>query len=254
MMLPQYLLLVAAGFAGGFFGSAVGSAGLVSLPVLLFLGLSPHAAIGTSRPAAALLELICAFGYRRGKVLTDTLIRRGLILGVAGAVGSSVGAVLIAYIDDQTLRLLLALLISTMAIFLFMKKKWGMIERPERQKNFLFMALATLLTGLYAGLFGFTFGTLITIVLVGFGYTLVQGAAMGRVIGTLTSAASAVVFAWHGYVDYPYALALGLGFAIGGWFGTQYAVRGGNRYIKILLITVILCSVAKLLWDYAGAG
>ena len=249
-MIFQYSALLVAGFVGGFFGSAVGSAGLVSLPVLLFFGLSPHAAIGTSRPAAAVLELFSALRYRQQKVLTDTLVRRGLFLGCAGAAGSTVGAVLIAAVSDQTLRLLLALVIFSMAVFMFIKKKWGMTENPDRQRHIMLLALSTLLTGLYAGFFGFTFGTVITIVFAGFGYTLLQGAAMGRVVGTLASIASSIIFIWHGYVNVPYAVVLSIGFAIGGWFGARYAVKGGNRYVKILLIAVIACSVVKLLFDY----
>jgi uncharacterized membrane protein YfcA len=249
-MIFEYSALIVAGFIGGFFGSAVGSAGLVSLPVLLFFGLSPHAAIGTSRPAAAVLELFSALRYHREKVLTDALIRRGLFLGCSGAVCSTIGAVLIAAVSDQTLRLLLALVISTMAVFVFIKKNWGMTENPDRQRYIALLALATLLSGLYAGFFGFTFGTVITIVFAGFGYTLLQGAAMGRVVGTLTSIASSIIFIWHGYVNFSFAVALSIGFAIGGWVGARYAVKGGNRYVKILLITVIVCSVVKLLFDY----
>lgn len=246
-------LLVIGGFIGGFFGSAVGSAGLVSLPILLLLGLSPHAAIGTTRPAAVVLEAISAIRYRREKILTTALLRRGLLLGIAGALGSIIGAILIANVSDQTLRLLLALIILTMTVFLFMKKGWGLQEHPDRQRHLLLIAIGTFFTGLYAGLFGFTFGTVITIVLVGFGYTLLQSAAMGRVIGAMTSTASAMIFLWHGYIRYDYAIALSIGFGIGGWMGARVAVKAGNRYVKILLMVVVLMSVGKLVWDYVGA-
>ena len=243
-------LLVVGGFVGGFFGSAVGSAGLVSLPILLLLGLSPHAAIGTTRPAAVVLEAISALRFRREGKLTTPLLKRGILLGLAGAFGSTIGAILISNVSDQTLRLLLALVILTMTIFLFMKKNWGLHEYPHRQRYFVPIAVGTFLTGLYAGLFGFTFGTLITIVLVGFGYTLLQSAATGRVIGAITSTASALIFLWHGYIHYQYAIALSVGFAMGGWMGAKVAARAGNRYVKILLFVVVVASVAKLLFDY----
>ncbi len=247
----QLLLLVIGGFVGGFFGSAVGSAGLVSLPILLLFGLSPHAAIGTTRPAAVLLELVSAVRYRREGVLTNVLLKRGILLGLAGAAGSTIGAILLSGVSDQTLRLLLATIIASMTIVLCMKKTWGTVARPDRQRLYAFIALATFLGGLYAGFFGFTFGTIITLILVSFGYTLLQGAALGRVIGFVASTASTIVFMWNGYIDYPFAIALGIGFAIGGWMGARAASKGGNAYVKILLIVVVACSVAKLMWDYA---
>ncbi len=253
MEIFPFAVLIAGGFFGGFFGAAVGSAGLISLPILLFFGFSPHMAIGTTRPAAVILEAICVWQYRRKGVLTAKLMRRGLWLGIAGMIGSTIGALLISAISDQTLRLLLAFLITAMVIFLFMKKNWGMIEHPARQKRYVLLAISTLLTGLYGGLFGFTAGTVITIVLVSFGYTMLQGAAMGRLTGMMASIASSIVFAWQGYVDFPYAIALSIGFALGGWFGAQAAVKGGNRYIKIVMLMVVIVSVAKLLFDYVSA-
>ena len=254
MQILPLIILVVGGFIGGFFGSAVGSAGLVSLPILLLLGFSPHAAIGTTRPAAVILEAISAVRYRREKVLTTPLLRRGLFLGIAGALGSTTGAIIVSGVSDQTLRLLLASIIACMAIFLCMKKEWGMTERPKLQSHHLLIVGSTFLTGLYAGFFGFTFGTLMTIVVVGFGYTLLQGAALSRVIGALASAASASVFAMQGYVDVPHSIALAIGFGIGGWMGAKYASKAGNRYVKILLMVVVACSVIKLLFDYVHAA
>lgn len=250
----QWGILIVGGFVGGFFGAAVGSAGLISLPILLLLGLSPHDAIGTTRPAAVVLEAVSAMGYRRGKILTNDLFGRGLLYGIAGAVGSAIGAVLIAQMTDQMLRLLLSIIILSMTVALLAKKHLGLAEHRQRQRRYVWIAISTFLTGLYAGMFGFTFGSVITIVLSAFGYKLLQSAAMARVIGTITSGAAAAVFAWQGYIHWSVAIALGIGFAIGGWMGARYAAKAGNRYVKVLLVLVVLCSVAKLIFDYVQAG
>ncbi|NOS68168.1 MAG: sulfite exporter TauE/SafE family protein [Candidatus Peribacteraceae bacterium] len=243
-------LLIVGGFIGGFFGSAVGSAGLVSLPILLLLGLSPHAAIGTTRPAAIVLELISAIRYRRERVLTTPLLKRGILLGCCAAVGSTVGAIVSADLSDQALRLLLAMIILTTTIFLFMKKQWGLQEHPARQRHIVLLAVTAMFSGLYAGLFGFTFGTLIILVLVAFGYTLLQSSAMGKVVGAISSTASGLIFFYHGFIQWDYAIALSIGFGIGAWVGTRVAAKAGNRYVKILLMVVVVASVGKLLFDY----
>jgi uncharacterized membrane protein YfcA len=248
------LFLVAGGFVGGFFGSAVGSAGLISLPILILLGFPPHLAVATTRPAAVVLELVSAIRYWREGKLTMPTIRKGLMLGILGAVGGVTGAFIISTVSDQTLRLLFALVISSMLIFLVTKKNWGMHEHPQRQKQLILIALSTFLIGIYGGFFGFTFGTLMTIALVAFGFNLLQSAVLARVIGILTASAAAIVFAFQGSINYPAAVALSIGFAAGAWVGAGVGAKRGNTYVKKLLIAVVVCSVVKLLFDYVSAG
>ncbi len=247
------LLLVAGGFIGGFFGSAVGSAGLISLPLLILLSFSPHAAVATTRPAAFVLELVSALRYWREGKLKPEEVRRGLFLGLFGAAGGVTGAYIIIAVSDQILRLLFALVISSMLIFLVTKRNWGMQEKPERQKQFFLLALSTLLIGVYGGFFGFTFGTLMTIALVFFGFNLLQSAVLARTIGILTSLAAAIVFGLQGAINYPYAIALGTGFGIGAWFGAGVGSKKGSTYIKKLLVIVVVSSVVKLVFDYFSA-
>lgn len=246
----SFLVLIVGGFAGGFFGSVVGSAGLISLPILILLGFTPHAAVATSRPAAFVLEVVSTIRYWREGKLKVKDMKRGLFLGPFGAVGGVSGAYIITAVSDQTLRLLFALVISSMLVFLVTKKNWGMKEQPEKQKQMILLALSTFLIGIYGGFFGFTFGTLMTIALVGFGFTLLQGAVLARTIGMMTSLAASIVFGLQGNIDYPHAAALSIGFATGSWFGAGVGSRLGNSYIKKLLTVVVVASVLKLLYDY----
>ncbi len=250
MNVAMLLTLVAGGFVGGYYGAAVGSAGLISVPLLILFGFSPYAAVATTRPAAFVLESMSALRYWRDGKLSPEHIHKGVVLGFFGAIGSVVGAVIIGSVSDQVLRLLFALVISSMLLFLVAKKDWGTRERHERQKNMATLAVVTLITGIYGGFFGFTFGTLMTVVLVWFGCTLLQGAAMSRVIGMFTSVAATIVFISKGSIDYPAAAALGLGFGIGGWLGAGASSKKGNAYIKKLLVIVVVVSVLKLLWDF----
>ncbi len=253
MQILPLLLLLSGGFLGGFFGSAVGSAGLISFPILILLGFSPHAAVATSRPAAFILECVSALRYWREGKLHAAQLRKGLFLGLFGAAGGVIGAFVISTVSDQTLRLLFAIVISSMLIFLVMKKNWGMHERPERQNKLVLLALSTFLIGIYGGFFGFTFGTLMTIALVAFGFTLLQGAVLARVISILTSLAAAIVFGFQGAINYPIAIALGVGFGAGAWCGAGVGSKKGNGYIKKLLVIVVVVSVGKLLVDYFSA-
>ncbi len=253
MSLPL-LALFLGGVFGGFFGAMVGSAGLVSIPLLILLGQSPHLAVATSRPAGFVLELVSALRYLREGKLTPLLLRRAFPLCIAAAIGGVLGAIIVAGVDDQTLRLLFSIIISSMFVFLLVKKDWGGVERPQLQRHQAWLALCTFLMSIYGGFFGFTFGTLITFVLVSFGYTLVQSAAMGRTIGACTTLTASIVFLLSGSVNIPYAIALSIGFGIGAWTGAGVGARKGNGYIKTLLSLVVVAAVVKLLYDFTTAG
>jgi uncharacterized membrane protein YfcA len=106
------------------------------------------------------------------------------------------------------------------------------------------------LLGIYGGFLGVGFGTLITFVFVLIGLNFVKSAAVSRVVGLIMSAVATAVFAYHGAINYPYAIALGLGLAIGGWIGAGIGVRKGNDYIKVLFIIILLATIAKLIFDF----
>ena len=52
MLVNRLLLTFVLGLFASFFGTVVGSGGLLSIPGLIFLGLSPQVAIATNRLAA----------------------------------------------------------------------------------------------------------------------------------------------------------------------------------------------------------
>lgn len=247
------LALVCGGFLGGFFGAAVGSAGLVSFPILIFLGVPPHAIVATTRPAAIVLELVSAVRFWKEGKLSAQDIRHGLLLGIFGAAGGVIGALFIGTLSDDHLRILFALVIASMSFFLLMNKTWGMTESKAKQHHPVGLAVATLCVGIYGGFFGFTFGTMMGIALTCFGFTLLQSAVLSRTIGVCTAVAAAVVFAMQGTINYPYAIALGIGFGLGAWYGAGESAKRGNSYIKKMLFFVVLASIIKLIADVVRA-
>jgi uncharacterized membrane protein YfcA len=253
MNVTMLLTLVAGGFAGGYYGAAVGSAGLISVPLLILFGFSPFMAVATTRPAAIVLESMSALRYWRDGKISRADIRKGVILGLFGSVGSVAGALIVSTASDQTLRLLFAFVILSMLAFLLTKPDWGTRQRRDREKHLAIVALCTMFAGTYAGFFGFTFGTLMTILLVAFGSTLLHAAALSRIIGIFTCIAATIVFIAKGAIDYPAAVALGIGFGWGGWMGAGAGAKKGNAYIKKLLVIVVVVSVLKLLWDFFAA-
>ena len=52
---------------------------------------------------------------------------------------------------------------------------------------------------------------------------------------------------WTKNIHWGYGLVLAGGMALGGWFGAKFAVKGGEKAIRIVLIAAILIMASKLL-------
>ncbi|PJN88063.1 TSUP family transporter, partial [Bacillus sp. mrc49] len=63
------LFLILAGFVAAFIDSVVGGGGLISIPALLFTGISPSAALATNKLAGTMGSLTSTISFiRAGKV------------------------------------------------------------------------------------------------------------------------------------------------------------------------------------------
>ncbi|MBU2260069.1 hypothetical protein KKC44_05705, partial [Patescibacteria group bacterium] len=69
----------------------------------------------------------------------------------------------------------------------------------------------------------------------------------------IMSSTAAAIFIANDLVNYPYAISLAAGFAIGAWVGAGIGAKKGNRFIKILMISIIMISVIKLVVDFVLA-
>ena len=60
------------------------------------------------------------------------------------------------------------------------------------------------------------------------------------------------VFIIQGNVDWVPAILLAIGLSAGGWVGAKFAVRGGEKWIRIVMIVAAVALALNLLgfWDW----
>ncbi len=239
-----YIILFTSGVFSGLYGSTVGSAGLINLPILLFLGLPSSIAIATNRLAVVLLGLGSSARYYREKKLD---LKTGLIFGISAAAGSLVGSNLLLKISDKQLNIMVAIFLVVVATVLIFKNQLGIKEKHFGRKNWAIALPSTFLLGIYGGVFGIGFGTFMTFIFVAAGFSFIKSAAIARVVGLLMSSMAAAVFIFNDMIHYPYALTLGAGLALGGWVGAGIGVKQGNNYIRVLYFIILLATLVKLI-------
>ena len=104
--------------------------------------------------------------------------------------------------------------------------------------------------GAYDGFFGPGTGTFLIAGFVGLlGLTLPQATADAKVVNFASNLASVLVFSYGGFIHWEVALPMAFGQLCGALIGAQFAMRGGERVVRIVVLCVSAALIAKLVVD-----
>ena len=119
----KILLILVTGVCAGFLNTVAGGGSLLTLPVLIFLGLSPAEANGTNRIAVLIQNASGIIGFRR-KGVSD--FGYSALLTLPALLGALIGAVIANKMGDDTFkRIFVGIMIAVLLLTLFdPTKKW----------------------------------------------------------------------------------------------------------------------------------
>lgn len=237
-------------FLGGFIDSIAGGGGLISLPSYIFIGLPPHAALGTNKFSSSIGTLVATIRYGRNRQIH---YKSAFSAAVAALAGSYLGARLALAFDESFLRLLLVILLPVLAVFILTRRKFGeeskIAELPER-RVILLSTLAGFVIGGYDGFFGPGTGTFLVLVFTGsIGFDLSTASGNTKVVNLASNIAALVAFIPAGAVVYAIGIPAAISGILGNWIGAGLAVRNGAKVIRPVFIGVLVLLFGKLLWD-----
>lgn len=246
----ELLPFVVAGFAAGFVDAIAGGGGLITVPVLLGMGLPPHAVLATNKGQACLGAASSLYTYvSRGGVDRERL-RAGFGMGFLGALG---GALLVLAVPAQPLRPIMLALLLAAGVVSLTQKRWARAtaESMVRGSRRRFWLLAFMLAmGVYDGFFGPGTGMLLIVGFVhwfGDGHTRASGNA--KVANFGSNLASLIVFQAHSAVLWQVALPMGLANIVGANLGARLALKRGDTVVRAVVLVGLLAVSAKVLFD-----
>ena len=247
MSIWQISVVIVVGIVAGFFNTLAGGGSLLSVPALIFVGLPATMANGTNRVAILMQNLTAVAGFKQ-RGLADFELSLGL--SVPAVVGAIVGAKLAVDISDALFQKVLAavMLLAVGLILWNPTRRWQGDQAVLSPKRRLLAMVAFFFVGIYGGFIqaGVGFIIIATLVLIT-GLDLVHtNSHKVFVVGMYTLAALAT-FALSGKVNWGIGLVLAVGNGIGGWIGSQWAVVGGERWIRVVLAVAVVAMAAKLL-------
>jgi hypothetical protein len=239
----EFVLLFLIGLVAYSYGAIAGGQTFLTVPALLFAGLSPVAALATNLASQILPSFVSVGNYwRHGKIRT----REVLPLAVFFVVGALIGAHIVLSLDESVLNALIAFLLVTGVILLLAKNR---ISFSFLKGNKALEALLLFAVGVYRSVFGASATTFTMMILsMGRGMEMVEASAASSVLLSFAIVAGSAYFIWSGAVSWPHMLALTLGSSIGAFIGTQIAVKKGNAFVEKILVLVALVGAVKVLF------
>ncbi|HEY4417081.1 MAG TPA: TSUP family transporter [Verrucomicrobiae bacterium] len=243
----QVACLFATGLIAGFVDSIAGGGGLITLPVLMSMHIDPRVALGTNKLQATFGSGSATVHYARAGAVKISECRRAALLAFLGAAS---GSLLVQYIDANTLKRLIPVLLILVAIYLWLKPQLGEKDIHPRMSRTRFDFLFGFGIGFYDGFLGPGTGTFLTMAfMLGLGFNLTKATASTKVLNFATNIASLTIFLIARKVWFAAGLAMGLGQFLGARIGSKMVMRGGTKFIRPIFLSVVIILMLKMIYD-----
>ena len=246
-MTEQLLIFIIALFANAFSALSGGGAGLIQLPILIFLGLPFTLALATHKVATIALGIGATARH-----LKDNKIERSfaLLMLISGMPGVVIGASVILQIPDTISTLALGLLTMGLGIYSFFSPSLGQeyLAIHRNKRGFFIGGLMLFFIGLLNGSLTSGTGLFVTLWLIRwFGHDYKLAVAYTLVfVGLFWNTTGAVTLGILGEIYWLWIPALLLGSFIGGYVGAHFSIVKGNQLIKRSFEVVTLLVGVKL--------
>lgn len=234
--------------ANAFSAFAGGGAGLLQLPLLIFLGLPFSVALATHKLASVALGVgATARHFREGSL--DW--RLSLLILASGLPGVILGALVIINIPERPAEFALGVLTLGLGLYSIFNKELGQ-GATQQSKNLLHTLLGVSILffiGFLNGSLTSGTGLFVTLWLVRwFGLDYKQAVAYTLVlVGLFWNGTGALTLGLQGPIRWDWIPILLVASALGGYVGAHYAITAGNRWIKKVYEVVTLLVGLKLL-------
>lgn len=242
------LFLCIGGFMSGFIDAIAGGGGIVSVPLLLFTGIPPVAALGTNKMASVMGSFTSAVTFMHNGKVQRNIIKYLFVLALAG---SFIGVMTVHQIPSDFLRPLVVILLVLITIYTLFKKNWGqsVSYRGRTTKNFLLSCLLAACIGFYDGFFGPGAGSFYMFTFLCMGFDFVVSAGNARVLNFASNFAAMCTFVYLGQVYFQYAIPMGIAMVAGAYFGSHAAMTHGASYVRPLFILMTVVLIGKQVLD-----
>lgn len=242
-------------FTAGFFANVLasmsgGGAGLVQLPVLIFLGLPFSLALGTHKVAVVALGLGSLVKNHKFQDLNTQI---SIILLFVGVPSNILGTLLVLQVSEVTATLSLGIITILSVIYSAYKRDFGIKSTPHSLslKEWIIGSILISLIAMLSGSFSSGAGLIAIMVLVMFFKLDIKTAITHSMIfvALTWNFTSALTIGLNNQIEWNSVPALVLGAFIGGFTGASILKKVNNLFIKKLFMLTMFVSGILLIYQ-----
>lgn len=221
--------------------------GLIIVPMLVFLGMSPAMAASSSLAATLANAAGASIVYARQKRIC---YKEALRLGVLAAPGSILGAIASAHTEPSIFGILLAVALMIASAYVYARPRLAGRSVGEGGRLLAVSIPASFLAGVVSAYFGVGGGVVFVpflVIIVGIG--MYRAAPTSMLALLVTSVVGITSHGALGHVDILPALSLSAGAVAGGIVGARISSMLGESRLRAIAVIVMAAAAVKLIWD-----
>ena len=248
MQIAKLLTLVVVFFATSIVSVITGSTSLITVPVMIQLGIEPHAAVATNMFALVFLSAGGLSPFLKSAMVSRKEMPPLVMLTIGGSV---LGALLLTRVPARSLQLVIAAAMIAVAVLSLAKKHMGTIQADHAVASPRTMPgyILTLTLAVYGGFFSGGYVTLLTAVFaIFFHMTFIESIVATKVMNLFSSVVAVAIFSWHGIVNFKLGLILGFAMFLGGMLGGTIALKMNATWLRRVFLVSVLALAARMLY------
>jgi len=223
-------------FSAGYIDAVAGGGGMLNLPALLFAGVPPVSALAVNKISGIAGTTLAVIKYALNKQIHWRTV---FYAAIPCLLASYIGGRLALHASATVLAWAIIICIPV-ALFIVVTDK--AVEQQEKPDNSPIHTIATLTPiGFYDGILGPGTGTYMAIAIRKvLKFNFLSATATIKPLNLLTNIGAGIAFLMAGKVIWSIAIPMVLASMAGGWIGGHSAIKGGDKFIRRLLITVLI--------------
>lgn len=238
-------ILAAVALVAGFIDTLAGGGGLLTVPALLLAGLPPLAALGTNKLQSSFGTGMATFQVLRRRRVSWEQVKWPMLIAFGG---STLGTVAIQFVDTERLRLLIPVVLATIAAYFLLVPRAHQPPAEPRIGEGAFRATVIPVIGAYDGAFGPGTGSLLALSGVALrARTLVESTAIAKTLNFATNLASLLVFLVVGHIVWMAAGVMIVGQLVGAYVASHVLFRVKPLVLRVLIVVMSLGMLARVL-------
>lgn len=239
------LIIFITSFVASFIGASVGGAGLILLPVLIFVGLNSKIAVATAAVSHIATAGMGLYKFHKhGKIDYEVAIPITLFL----TVGAVLGALLLVEMPAEMIKKAIGIFLILVTLSFFIKPNKGLKRVRVSQLKKQIGNIVMVFVGVYKGALTSGSSLLASYTLIHFyGLTYMQSVATRKLPYLISFIVSAFIYIQADIVDWPTLIILLIANAIGAYTGVHFIIKKGELWVKYGFATVVIISAIKLL-------